>query len=148
MYTDTLIKIFARDLNTLKKEISLYNNERNLWALDKSITNCAGNLCLHILGNLNHFIGATLGNTGYTRQRALEFSLKDVPRENLLVQIDETILVVEKSLLKLNSSVLDELYPINVFKEPMTTEYFLTHLVHHLSYHLGQINYHRRLLDV
>ncbi|WP_298537131.1 DUF1572 family protein [uncultured Algibacter sp.] len=148
MYTNTLIKIFTRDLNKLKEEIELYNKESNLWVLDKSITNCAGNLCLHLIGNLNYFIGSILGNTGYVRQRELEFSLKNEPRARMLKEIDDTILVVEKTLSKLGSDDLDALYPIEVFKEPMITEYFLTHLVHHLSYHLGQINYHRRLLDV
>ena len=147
MYIDTLIKIFTRDLNTLKKEIILYENESNLWVLNKSITNSAGNLCLHLVGNLNHFIGSVIGNTGYERQRSQEFSLKDVPRDLLLTQINDTILVVEDALKTLNVTDLDDLYPIEVFNEPMTTEYFLTHLVHHLSYHLGQINYHRRLFD-
>ena len=147
MYTDTLIKIFTRDLNKLKHEISLYTNESNLWLLDKSISNSAGNLCLHLIGNLNHFIGSVLGETGYIRQRELEFSLKNVSRINMLADIDATILVVERALRTLAVNDWDNVYPIQVFKEPMSTEYFLTHLVHHLSYHLGQINYHRRLLD-
>ena len=147
MYTDTLIKIFNRDLTKLKYEIECYSTERNLWIVDKSITNSAGNLCLHLVGNLNHFIGAVLGNTGYVRQRNLEFSLKDVPKRELLKQIDDTILVVTETLSQLSSADVDGLYPIEVFIDPMTTEYFLTHLVHHLAYHLGQINYHRRLLD-
>ena len=147
MLTITLIKIFKRDLNKLKKEIELYRDEHNLWLVDKEITNSAGNLCLHLIGNLNAFIGADIGNTGYIRKRDLEFSLKDVPRDLLLTQINDTILVVENALKTLNVTDLDDLYPIEVFNEPMTTEYFLTHLVHHLSYHLGQINYHRRLFD-
>ena len=147
MYTDTLIKIFTRDLSKLKVELESYSNERNLWVLDKSITNCAGNLCLHLIGNLNHFIGAVLGGTGYVRQRELEFSLKNIPKASMLEQIDQTILIVESVLKKMDNKDLNVIYPIMVFKEPMTTEYFLTHLVHHLSYHLGQINYHRRLLD-
>lgn len=125
----------------------LYENEKNLWVLNKSITNSAGNLCLHLVGNLNHFIGAVIGNTGYERQRSQEFSLKDVPRDVLLAQINNTILVVENTLKTIKVADLDDLYPIEVSNEPMTAEYFLTHLVHHLSYHLGQINYHRRLFD-
>ncbi|WP_136480823.1 DinB family protein [Cognatitamlana onchidii] len=148
MYTETLIKIFTRDLNSLKKEIMLYSNENNLWVLDKSIANSSGNLCLHLIGNLNHFIGAVLGNTGYVRHRKLEFSKKNVARTLLVQQIDETFIMVESSLRKLQPEDIAKLYPIEVFNEPMTTEYFLTHLVHHFSYHLGQINYHRRLLDV
>ncbi len=147
MFTATLIKIFTRDLNKLKIEIEAYKNEENLWLLDKEITNSAGNLCLHIVGNLNHFIGAILGDTGYIRQRDLEFSLKDVLRTELLKQVDNTIELVDHVLTKLPNEDLEKKYPLEVFKKPMTTEYFLVHLTTHLSYHLGQINYHRRLQD-
>lgn len=147
MLTKTLIKIFTRDLNKLKIEIDAYKREENLWLLDKEITNSAGNLCLHLVGNLNHFIGAILGDSGYIRQRNLEFSLKNVLKTELLQQIDDTMQLVENVLVKLTAEDLEKQYPINVFKEPMSTEYFLVHLTTHLSYHLGQINYHRRLID-
>jgi len=147
MLLDVLIKLFKRDLNKLKTEIELYSNEANLWIIDESITNSAGNLCLHLVGNLNAYVGAELGQSGYIRQRDLEFSLKDVPRVELLNQIDKTIDMVEKVLSKLTTDDLEKEYPLLVFKEPMTTEYFLVHLTTHFSYHLGQINYHRRLLD-
>lgn len=148
MLVDTLIKLFNRDLKKLKTEVASYKNEENLWLLDKEISNSAGNLSLHLVGNLKHFIGAILGNTGYIRQRELEFSLKNVVKERLLNQIDDTILVVENTLNKLSNEDLQKQYPILVFKESMTIEYFLVHLSTHLAYHLGQINYHRRLLDL
>jgi len=147
MITETLIKLFTRDLYKLKIEIESYSNERNLWLVEKSITNSAGNLCLHLVGNLNAFIGAQLGNSNYIRQRDLEFSNKDVPRSELLKMVDDTIAVVENTLGKLKEQDLEKEYPLLVFKEKTTTEYFLMHLVTHLTYHLGQINYHRRLLS-
>ena len=147
MQKETLFKLFKRDLTTLKEEIGLYKNEANLWSIDGAITNSAGNLCLHIIGNLNHFIGATLGETGYVRQRDLEFSQKNVARPVLIEQIDATSNMIENVLTKLTEIDLQEEYKHRVFKEPMTTEYFLSHLAMHLAYHLGQINYHRRLLD-
>lgn len=147
MITKTLIKLFTRDLYKLKIEIESYSNERNLWLVEKGITNSAGNLCLHLVGNLNAFIGAQLGNTNYIRQRDLEFSNKDVPRSELLKMVDDTIAVVENTLGKLKEQDLEKEYPLLVFKEKTTTEYFLMHLVTHLTYHLGQINYHRRLLS-
>ena len=147
MLTETLIKLFKRDLNKLKTEIELYKDETNLWLIHNDVTNCAGNLGLHLIGNLNAFIGAELGNTGYVRQRDLEFSLKNIPRANLLSQVDDAIVMVEKGLNKLTVNDLEKDFPINVFKEKMTTGFFLVHLSTHLSYHLGQINYHRRLLD-
>ena len=147
MITKTLIKLFTRDLYKLKIEIESYSNERNLWLVEKGITNSAGNLCLHLVGNLNAFIGAQLGNTNYIRQRDLEFSNKDVPRSELLKMVDDTIAVIENTLGKLKEQDLEKEYPLLVFKEKTTTEYFLMHLATHLTYHLGQINYHRRLLS-
>ena len=147
MLTETLIRLFTRDLNKLKEEVIAYKNETNLWLVPDGISNSAGNLCLHIVGNLNHFIGATLGNSGYVRQRDLEFSLKHVPRFEMLQQIDDTITIIEDTLQKLTESDLQEEYRRSPFEDFMTTEYFLVHLTTHLVYHLGQINYHRRLLD-
>lgn len=43
--------------------------------------------------------------------------------------------------------MLQQEYPILVFESKTSTEFFLIHLSTHLAYHLGQINYHRRLLD-
>ncbi|MEO1032509.1 MAG: DinB family protein [Bacteroidota bacterium] len=147
MLTDTLIKLFKRDLNKLKDEVRAYTNEANLWLVTEGISNSAGNLSLHLVGNLNHFIGATLGNSGYVRQRDLEFSLKNVPRSEMMRQIDETLIMIETVLPQLSDTDLEKEYRRNPFEDYMTTEYFLVHLTTHLTYHLGQINYHRRLLD-
>jgi uncharacterized damage-inducible protein DinB len=147
MFIDSLISLFTRDLNKLKAEIETYQNEEALWKTDKSIANSAGNLCLHLVGNLNTYIGAQLGNSGYIRQRDLEFSLKDIPRSELIEQIEKTIGVVNSILVKLSAEDLEKEYPIEPLGYTMTTEYFLIHLYGHLNYHVGQINYHRRLLD-
>lgn len=147
MLIDSLIKIFKRDLLKLKFEIESYQDEGNLWIVDKEIINSAGNLCLHLIGNLNTYIGSDLGNTGYIRQRDLEFSLKDVPRTELIKKIDEVSIIIVDTLLKMNPDDLQKEFSRRVFEEKMTTEYFLIHLTTHLAYHLGQINYHRRLLD-
>lgn len=148
MQIETLKTLFNRDLNKLKREILSYKIEKNLWVVEKDIINSGGNLCLHIIGNLNAYIGAVLGSTGYMRNRTLEFSAKDVPKKELIAKIEEVTAVVNKSLENLDATKLAEEYPILVFKEKMSIEYFLTHLLSHLSYHLGQINYHRRLLDI
>ena len=147
MQIEVLKTIFNRDLNKLKVEIELYKNENNLWKIEKGITNSAGNLCLHLIGNLNSYIGSELGKTNYIRNRPLEFSLKNVPKAELLHKINETILVVNKTLDTVTTEILQQEYPILVFESKTTTEFFLVHLSTHLAYHLGQINYHRRLLD-
>ena len=148
MVTDTLQKIFKRDLEKLKLEISLYREEKNLWVIDKNIANSAGSLCLHLAGNLNTYIGAEIGKTGYIRNRDLEFSQKNIPQQELIKMIEATITVVEEGLNKITEEDLEKEYPLLVFSEKTSTGYFLIHLAVHLDYHLGQINYHRRLLDV
>lgn len=148
MITESIRSLFNRDLNKLKTEIEAYQNEENLWIIDKSIANSAGNLCLHLIGNINHFIGAQLGSTGYIRHRELEFSLKDVPRAELIEKIEATIAMIDSVLPQLSEEDAKKEYPLVVFESKMTTDYFLIHLVAHLDYHLGQINYHRRLLDI
>ena len=144
---DNLIKYFTRDLNKLRTEIEGYHDKSKIWHIEKAIANSAGNLCLHLVGNLNHFIGAELGKTNYKRNRDLEFSLKDIPRVELVRMINETIIVVVKALEQLKEDDLQREYPLVVFEEKTSIEFLLMHLSTHLAYHLGQINYHRRLLD-
>ena len=146
MLNDSLLSLFQRDLNKLKEEINLFITEEELWTKPGSISNSPGNLCLHVCGNLKHFIGAILGDNGYVRQREKEFSLKHVPREELIKNVDETLNVVSKSIRALSKEDWESKYPINVFGTEMTTEFFLIHLTTHLNYHLGQINYLRRIL--
>lgn len=144
--TDSIKKVMLRHLQQLKKEIDAYANEEDIWLLNGEIANTAGNLCLHLCGNLQHFIGTTLGNTNYVRKRDEEFSLKNVAIAQLHQEIDRTIETVTNTLDRLDQNSLQKEYPIQVFGEPMTTEFFLVHLTSHLGYHLGQINYHRRIL--
>lgn len=145
--TETLKQLFIRDLEKLITEITSYKPEQNLWKISGEIKNSSGNLCLHICGNLQHFIGAVLGNSGYIRKRDEEFSKKNVPMRELVAEIELTKRVVVKTLDELTEDRLKETYPINVFGYEMTTEYLVTNMAAHLTYHLGQINYHRRLLD-
>lgn len=147
MLIETLKSLFDRDLNKLKFEIASYQNESKIWAIDKNISNSAGNLTLHLVGNINHFIGNQIGKTGYIRNRELEFSAKDIPQSQLITKIEETLIVVNNALDKLSIADLEKNYPLIVFEKEMTTGFFLVHLSTHLAYHLGQINYHRRLLD-
>ena len=147
MLTENLNKLFTRDLDGLINELNLYKNENDLWTVYGDITNSAGNLALHLIGNLQHFIGKELGGTNYVRTREREFSLKNVSRETIIKQIEDTKIMVNKTLKTLDTNKLQDQYPILVFKENTSTEFFLMHLSSHLSYHLGQINYHRRLMN-
>ena len=147
MLKDTLIELFDRDLQKLKTEINLYKDENNLWIVKEGISNSAGNLCLNLIGNLNHFIGAALGQSGYVRHRDDEFALKNILRDDLLLNIENCILVLNATFSKLTEADLEKDFPLEKHGTVVTTMHMLLHLFGHLSYHLGQINYHRRLLD-
>lgn len=147
MLTATLIALFERDLNRVVKELQLYENQLNIWRIEKGIANSTGNLVLHLIGNLNTYIGNEISKTGYVRNRELEFSLKDIPREELIAQLVNTIKVIKSSLSLLTADDYQNEYPMLVLPEKTSTEYFMVHLLSHLNYHLGQINYHRRLIE-
>lgn len=144
---ESLKLIYERDLSQLAKEIEFYTKESDLWLLPKGINNTGGNLCLHLVGNLQHFIGRILGKSDYKRDRKAEFEDKNVLVSSLLMEIETTKKVVRQTLSALSKEVLEANYPIEVFGKQMTTTFFLIHLSGHLTYHLGQINYHRRLLS-
>ena len=147
MLRKVLAELYERDLDKLRTEITSYENEADLWKTSDGISNSSGKLCLHLNGNLKHFFGAVLGETGYVRDRDAEFANKEIPRSEMLADIDATKNIVLSTLANLTEEDLDKPYPIEVFGHPMTAGYFLTHLATHFNYHLGQINYHRRLLS-
>jgi uncharacterized damage-inducible protein DinB len=146
MLNEILLEIYDRDLSKLRDEINQFSNEEDLWKTSDGITNSAGNLCQHLTGNLQHFFGATLGGTGYVRNRDAEFETTGTTRADLLSEIEAARAAVKQTLEKLTDEDFAKTYPIEVFGSPMTTGSFLTHLTTHFNYHLGQINYHRRLL--
>ena len=147
MIVNSIKSIFIRDLSKLKGEIESYPNENSIWEIRSDINNSAGNLTLHLIGNLNTYIGAELNKTGYIRNRELEFTRKNVPRVQLIKSIEATINVIENALDQLSVTDLEKEYPILIWEKKTSTEYVLIHLTTHLAYHLGQINYHRRLLN-
>ena len=137
----------TRDLNTLEAEIEKYKSDDDLWKVVPGIANSAGNLCLHLCGNLQHFVGAVLGETGYRRNREEEFSLKNIAKAELKNEIEQTRKAIDDTLTKVTDDILSKPYPLDVLNEPVHTGFFLVHLVSHFNYHLGQINYHRRMLN-
>ncbi len=143
--TDSLNNLFQRDLSKLAEEMSLYKNEEDLWRISGEINNASGNLALHLVGNLQYYIGALLGNTDYVRDRKNEFKARNVPRENILKEIETTKDVLNQVLPRLSQEILASSTSDKVPFD-MTNEHFLLHLYSHYGYHLGQINYHRRLL--
>jgi uncharacterized damage-inducible protein DinB len=147
MLNKILLELFERDLNKLREEIEAFPDEASLWKLEDGISNSAGNLCQHLTGNLQHFFGAILADSGYVRDRDAEFAEKGTTRNDLIADIEKARSSVNVTLANLSDEGFSKTYPIEVFGHPMTTAYFLTHLATHFNYHLGQINYHRRLLS-
>lgn len=145
---ETLTSLFERDLNHLIREIESFSKEENLWLTPKDVNNSAGNLCLHLCGNLQHFIGAILGKSGYIRNRPYEFEAKDILKEELLSEISIAKSIVIKTIKNLTNNDLLKDYSQKEFNgEIRSIQFVLTHLHGHLTYHLGQISYYRRLLD-
>lgn len=145
--TVELSKLFERDLDRLKHEIEAFDHENNLWRTTGNIQNSAGNLCLHLVGNLNTFIGNNIGNYPYIRDREAEFSTKDIPKQKLTEQIEHVKGIVKSSLSKIDDVSLEEIHIEHKLGNEMTNTFLLIHLAAHLSYHLGQINYLRRVLE-
>ena len=138
--------ILTRDLTSLRKEIEAYPAEPDLWRRAEGITNSGGTLALHLAGNLQHFIGAVLGKTGYVRNRDAEFAERDVPRAEVLHRIDAALAAVQDTLAGLSDADLGREYPLPVGKVRVETADFVIHLATHLAYHLGQVDYHRRMV--
>ena len=147
MENTEIASLYERDVRKLVEEINLFKTEENLWKTCGSIKNSAGNLALHIIGGLNYLIGATLAQTGYTRNRDEEFSKKGVQRKYLVSQLEALIPMINKTVNTFTPEQMVSPYPRLFDKENATNSYVLTQLLLHLNYHLGQVNYLRRALD-
>jgi uncharacterized damage-inducible protein DinB len=146
MIVETIRLLYQRELRGLKREIEAYPVENMLWELRGGVANSAGNLALHICGNLQHFIGAKLGETGYVRNRQAEFAVRGVSRETILAEIDATARAVDVGLSRMTDADLRKPFPETIAGGTVATDDWLLHLLSHLGYHLGQIDYHRRIL--
>ena len=133
---DWITNVITRELKALRREIESYPNEAALWEIPAGISNPGGNLALHLAGNLQYFLGNVLGNNGYVRNRDAEFGDRDVPRADLLREIDNAI----------SEADLAKPYPEKVGGISSSTGAFLAHFATHLAYHLGQVDYHRRIM--
>lgn len=141
-------ELFLKNLKHLNKEISSYKNEADLWKLAGGITNTPGNLCLHLCGNLQHYIGAIIGKSGYKRNRDAEFSRKNVSRHDLLIEINIAEEIITSVFDSLKEEDLGKTFPDNTFGENESNEHAILQCEAHFTYHVGQINYHRRILGL
>ena len=144
MMNNTLANFWERDIRKLIEEINLFKNEENLWKTVGSVKNSSGNLVLHIIGGTNYLIGKILAGTGYVRDRDAEFTKKGVPRTELVSGLEALIALTRETI---NRTNLDDEYPMLFDDMMVTNNYLLTQLLVHLNYHLGQVNYLRRILE-
>lgn len=144
---DTLKELFLRDLRRVKKQLNRYQDDSALWDVTGEVSNSGGNLCLHLAGNIKTYIGNGLASTAYERDREWEFSAKNVDKQTLHRHIDEAMELVQKGFEQLSTEDMTKDFPMLIWEEPRPMEFTLLHLYSHLNYHLGQIDYHRRVLD-
>lgn len=146
MTPEHLRTLLLRDLEALKRELLAYPDEAQIWASPKGVPNSAGTLALHLAGNLHHFVGAILGGCGYVRNREEEFGARGIPREEILARVDAAARAVDAALATLDPARLDETFPHEFPHGTVNAGRFLSHLATHLAYHLGQVDYHRRMV--
>src|SRR3954462_752804 len=106
--TAGIASLMTRELASYSCELDLFQEEQLIWATVPGISNSAGNLALHVAGNLQHFVGATLGDTGYVRDRDFEFSARGLSREILHAELSTASRVVTTVLGHLPESRLQE----------------------------------------
>jgi hypothetical protein len=146
MLTRELAALFARDLTRLQQEIAAFSGDQALWQAVPGVTNPAGNLVLHLEGNLREYIGRQLGGIAYTRQRGLEFSQQGFTCEDLAARAAQLSATIPGVIASLTEEQLNAEFPERVAGSPLSSRQFLFSIYGHLNYHLGQIDYIRRVL--
>lgn len=144
--TTHLAGVLVRELTSVRHEVEAYPTDADLWRVVPGIGNSGGTLAIHLAGNIQHFIGHTLGKSGYARDRDAEFTARDLPRSEVMRRVDAAVMAVETTLPRISLATLAAEFPEPVGKHRVNTEDWLLHLVAHLAYHLGQIDYHRRIV--
>jgi uncharacterized damage-inducible protein DinB len=145
-FAECVRTILVRDLRALRREVEAYPDDASVWAVPEGIANSCGTLVLHLVGNLRTYVGQQIGGDHYERDRPREFSARNLPRAELLRDIDATIVAVDAAMPRLLADALTARYPLAIGPVTLVTQDFLLHLAAHLGYHLGQVDYHRRLV--
>jgi hypothetical protein len=142
-----LATLLVRELKGFEAELGLFPDDTRIWETVPGISNSAANLALHVAGNLQHFVGAVLGESGYVRNRDLEFSRRSGTRADIAAELHAAVTVVERILPGLPAEILEGRYPHTVVAgKEIETGLFLQQLCSHAAFHLGQAGYARRAL--
>jgi hypothetical protein len=146
MLLDELKMFLLRDVAALERELELYPDDSSVWKSVTGLPNSAGNLILHLSGSLQYFFGALLGNTGYLRNREAEFSKRDVPRHELRKELAAARQGVLAGFEQLTPERLEQPFPARITDTDLSTRLTILQFVTHVAYHLGQLDYHRRMV--
>jgi uncharacterized damage-inducible protein DinB len=145
MWMSAIAGTLTRDVRTLRRELEAYPDEKQIWQEVPGIVNTAGTLALHLTGNIQHYVGMHLGGSSYVRDRPAEFAKRGVKREDLLKQVAQAEAAL-KALDRVDTSKLEADFPEAIGGSRIQAAEFLIHTVAHFTYHLGQIDYHRRVV--
>ena len=141
-----LANLFRRDLAKLIQHIESFPDDESIWQVLPGVSNAAGNLALHLQGNLREYVGRQLGEISYVRNRPLEFSARGLSRREVCAQLTDLMNSIPLVIENLTDEQLESEYPEVVLEAATSTRAFLIHLYGHLNWHLGQVNYLRRIL--
>ena len=147
MLANDLVTLFVRELETFQREVEMFPDDVSLWKTLPGVSNSVGNLGAHLAGNVQHFVGAVLGKSGYVRNRDHEFARREGTRAEIIAGLQAAIDAVTKYLPAMTDADLEREYPEAVGGVKMRTGLFLTHLVSHAGFHLGQADYLRRTMN-
>lgn len=120
-------------------------SEADFWKKPLDPGNSVGHLVLHLTGNLNHFVGAQLGGSGYVREREREFTETQPPsKKDTLGKLDEAVATFRRVVEGLSAEQLAAPHPETRFGVVLKA---LTYLLTHFALHRGQMSYIVRLLS-
>ena len=141
----SIAALLERELAGFQRELDLFPDDETLWRTLPGVPNSAGNLALHVAGNLQHFVGAVLGGSAFVRNRDGEFSRRAGSRGELLEELQKAAVAVRTVVPNLTDAVLEHDFPEPVIPtRRIQTLRVLLHLCAHASFHLGQAGYLRR----
>jgi len=117
-----------------------------IWWRANPASNSAGNLALHLEGNVSQWIVSGLGGAPDRRQRDQEFSqLGPMPPGILLARLRKAVRDADRVMRKLNGAALARTYSIQGFR--VTGLHAVFHVAEHFSHHAGQIILLTKMLE-
>lgn len=140
-----IIRDFTRYYQDAKEKIhSLVEplSDEQIWTRPYPYGNSIGHLLLHLTGNLSYYIGAEIGQTGYVRNRPLEFTdPARYPKELLLQSFDAAIAVVLAALQTQREDDWQAAYTAKGMEDAGDRLTIFLRCAGHLSHHTGQMMY-------